>query len=99
MGDLINRNADNWRPLFAIADLSAATGRHVSARPRALAPRKADSIGTMLLIDIKATFDDEECRPAVLGGILRSISRWRAGRGLSSASQEAHQQEPAGATT
>ena len=43
MGDLINRTADNWRPLFAIAD---AIGSDWPARIReaaiALAPRESD---------------------------------------------------------
>ena len=60
MGGLINRTADNWRPLFAIAD---AIGSDWPARIReaaiALAPRESDSIGTMLLFDIKAVFDDK----------------------------------------
>jgi putative DNA primase/helicase len=58
MGGLINRDADNWRPLFAIADLVGSDwpGR---ARDAALAltPKDSESIGPMLLGDIKTTFD------------------------------------------
>lgn len=58
MGGLINRVADNWRPLFAIAD---CIGGEWPARIRqaavALAPREADLHGTILLADIKMIFD------------------------------------------
>jgi putative DNA primase/helicase len=55
MGDLVNRAADNWRPLFAVAD---ATGGEWLARVRAIAAtaeaRKEDlSVRTMLLADIR----------------------------------------------
>jgi Protein of unknown function (DUF3631) len=59
MGGLINRVADNWRPLFAIAD---AIGSDWPSRAReaafALGQRENESIGPMLLDDIKSTFDD-----------------------------------------
>jgi len=61
MGALINRDADNWRPLFAIAD---AIGEDWPARIRdaatILAPRESESTGAMLLADIKAIFDKSE---------------------------------------
>ena len=59
MGDLINRLADNWRPLFAIAD---TIGSDWPVRMReaatALVPRESESIGPMLLVDIRAAFND-----------------------------------------
>jgi putative DNA primase/helicase len=59
MAGLINRDADNWRPLFAIADL---VGSDWPSRAReaafALTPKHSESIGPMLLGDIKAVFDD-----------------------------------------
>jgi Protein of unknown function (DUF3631) len=59
MGGLINRVADNWRPLFAIAD---AIGSDWPSRAReaaaSLMPREVESIGPMLLNDIKSVFDD-----------------------------------------
>jgi hypothetical protein len=61
MGGLINRVADNWRPLFAIAD---AIGCDWPDRIRQacadLMPSSehADSADTLLLADIKAIFDD-----------------------------------------
>ena len=58
MGGLINRVADNWRPLFAIADM---IGDDWPNRARAAAanlmPKETESIGPMLLEDIKATFE------------------------------------------
>src|SRR5262249_5617382 len=53
MGGLINRTADNWRSLFAVAD---AIGEDRSERIRDatafLAPRESESAGTLLLADI-----------------------------------------------
>jgi Protein of unknown function (DUF3631) len=59
MGDLMNRVADNWRPLFAIAD---AAGAHWPKRVReiAAAADKASveqSISIRLLRDIRWIFD------------------------------------------
>jgi Protein of unknown function (DUF3631) len=60
MGGLINRIADNWRPLFAIADLIGADWpQRVRQAAVALAPRESDSTNTMLLADIKTVFDDK----------------------------------------
>lgn len=60
MVGLINRDADNWRPLFAIAD---AIGSDWPERARksavALAPGESHSTNTMLLSDIKATFEEK----------------------------------------
>jgi hypothetical protein len=58
MGSLINRTADNWRPLFAIADL---IGLDWPARIRdaayALIGTEPDSDDSVLLADIKATYE------------------------------------------
>jgi hypothetical protein len=91
MGGLINRIADNWRPLFTIAD---CIGGEWPARVRqaavALAPREADSIGTMLLTDIKAVFDEKQidrlasadvCE-ALIGMEGRPWADWKAGKPL-----------------
>jgi putative DNA primase/helicase len=60
MGELINRNADNWRPLFAIADLIGADWPILIREAAAvLTPRESESTGPMLLGDIKAAFDDK----------------------------------------
>ena len=58
MGGLFNRVADNWRPLFAIADMIGddwpSRAREAAAN---LMPRETESIGPMLLEDIKAAFE------------------------------------------
>src|SRR5262245_59038630 len=59
MGGIINRIADNWRPLFAIADATGSDWPRVSQAAKALAPREADSTNTMLLADIRAVFNDK----------------------------------------
>jgi putative DNA primase/helicase len=61
MNDRINRDADNWRSLFAIAD---AIGSDWPARIRnaaaVLSTRESEAHGTMLLADIKAVFDAKD---------------------------------------
>jgi hypothetical protein len=60
MGGLINRVADNWRPLFAIADaIGSDWPERARAAAAALAPRESDSTRTMLLADIKAIWSEE----------------------------------------
>jgi len=59
--DMINRNADNWRPLFAIADLCGEDWPdRVRAAAAALAPREVESIGPKLLADIRSQFDEQK---------------------------------------
>ena len=58
MGGLINRVADNWRPLFAIADLIGDDWPDRAREAAAsLMPKETESIGPMLLEDIKAAFE------------------------------------------
>jgi Protein of unknown function (DUF3631) len=61
MAGLINRTADNWRPLLAIAD---AIGGDWPERARkaaaALAQRESEATGTMLLADTKAVFEEKD---------------------------------------
>ena len=60
MGILINRDADNWRPLFAIADVIGSDWpERIREAAAALAPRESESIGPMLLADIKVVFDEK----------------------------------------
>jgi hypothetical protein len=56
MGGLINRTADNWRPLFAMPTSSDGLA---GAHPKAAAARPARqrSTGPMLLADIGAIFE------------------------------------------
>jgi hypothetical protein len=61
MGDIINRIADNWRPLFAIADaIGGDWPQRARNAAKALTPLDADSFGTTLLNDIKNVFDARE---------------------------------------
>jgi hypothetical protein len=58
MGCFINRAADNWRPLFAIADtLGGEWPERLRAAAAALAPRESESIGPMLLADVQVAYD------------------------------------------
>jgi hypothetical protein len=61
MGGLINRVADNWRPLFAIADIIGSDWpvRAREAASALLPSGDGDSIGPMLLADIRAAFDEK----------------------------------------
>ena len=60
MVGLINRAADNWRPLFAIADvIGSEWPQRVRESAAKLAPRESESIGPMLLADIKMVFDQD----------------------------------------
>jgi Protein of unknown function (DUF3631) len=59
MGDLQNRVADNWRPLFALADVAGGpwppSVRKIAAA--ADAARAEQSVGVLLLADCKDAFD------------------------------------------
>jgi Protein of unknown function (DUF3631) len=62
VGELTNRAADNWRPLFAIAD--AIGGAWVTEARRianaAVQAMKEESINVQLFVDIKAIFEGLE---------------------------------------
>ena len=61
MDGLINRDADNWRALFAIADLIGSDWpQRARDAAAALAPKDSESIGPMLLTDIKTAFGDQD---------------------------------------
>jgi hypothetical protein len=60
MGDLINRGADNWRALFAIANvIGGEWPAQVAAAAAQLAPREPGSVGVILLGDIKTIFSEQ----------------------------------------
>lgn len=60
MGGLINRVADNWRPLFAIADVIGFDWpKRIREACAGLAPREGESTGPMALADIRTTFDEK----------------------------------------
>ena len=57
--EMINRNRDNWRCLFCIAQVIGEDWPDRIRRAAVvLAPREANSHGTILLADIKAIFDE-----------------------------------------
>jgi putative DNA primase/helicase len=61
MGGLINRTADNWRPLFAIADLIGSDWpMRIREAAQTLIGTEPDSDDTILLADIKATFEAKD---------------------------------------
>jgi hypothetical protein len=92
MGALINRTADNWRPLFAIADLIGDDWPvRIREAAAVLAPRDSESTGPMLLADIKEVFDEKgtdrlasadmcEALTAMEG---RPWAEWKASKGAS----------------
>jgi putative DNA primase/helicase len=92
MGLLINRDADNWRPLYIIASTIGADwpGRIRDAAAM-LAPRESESVGPMLLADIKAVFDDKgldrlasvEICAALTVREDRPWAEWKASKGAS----------------
>jgi putative DNA primase/helicase len=57
---VFNRNADNWRPLLAIADATRWGGELRIIIPRSVAASAGErtSLGAMLLTDIKSRFDE-----------------------------------------
>ena len=61
IGGLTNRTADNWRPLFAIADaIGSDWPERIRKSAAKLAPRESESTGTMLLADIRAVFHEKK---------------------------------------
>jgi len=61
MGGLFNRVADNWRPLFTIADMIGSDwperARQAAA---ALMPKESEAVGPMVLADIGVAFADKD---------------------------------------
>jgi hypothetical protein len=102
---LHSRMADNWRPLFAIADLAGGSwGRRARCIAEKLsAERTEDTASVMLLEDIRAYFEElnrEEYPSADLVAWLadreeRPWCEWKAGRPLT-ARQVARLLEPFG---
>lgn len=60
MGKLENRTADNWRPLFALADLAGAGwGKKIRDIADKVSERSEDK-STLLLSDVRAIFETRE---------------------------------------
>jgi Protein of unknown function (DUF3631) len=92
MGTLINRDADNWRPLFAIADVIGSDWpERIREAAALLRPRDIESTGPMLLGDIQATFDDRQTDRLASTELVEALAaiegrpwaEWRAGKGAS----------------
>jgi putative DNA primase/helicase len=61
MGDLLNRDADNWRSLFSLADLIGEDWpERIRSAATTLTPRESESTGPMLLADIKASYESKK---------------------------------------
>ncbi len=76
MGGLINRGADNWRPLFTVADIiSGDWPARIRAAAARLAPREANSHGVVLLGDVKATFADSGADRLASGQIAEALHK------------------------
>ena len=87
MGGLINRTADNWRPLFAIADIIGSDWpERIREAAAKLAPRDSESTGPMLLADIRAIFEsaDRLASVDICDGLAamegRPWAEWKAGK-------------------
>jgi hypothetical protein len=92
MGTLINRDADNWRPLFAIADLCGEDWpERIRAAAAILTPRESESTGPMLLADIKAVYDGKGADRLASADLCEALAamegrpwpEWRASKGAS----------------
>jgi Protein of unknown function (DUF3631) len=95
MGPLQNRVADNWRPLFALADLAGgkwpARAREIASA--ADAARAEQSVGVLLLADCRAAFDrrgvdrlsSEELTAYLTGLEDRPWPEFKRGKALSQA--------------
>jgi putative DNA primase/helicase len=88
----INRNADNWRPLFALADLIGTDWpQRIREAAALLMPRESESVGPMLLADIRDVFDlraTDRLASAEICEFLASIegrpwAEWKASKGSS----------------
>jgi hypothetical protein len=89
-----NRRADNWRILFAIADLCAgAEDWGARAREAAVVLERASdttSIGVRLLADIKRIFDEIGCAVILSAALVERLkedqeapwAEWNRGKGL-----------------
>jgi putative DNA primase/helicase len=92
MDGLINRNRDNWRCLFTIADMIGADWpERVREAAAVLTPRESESTGPMLLGDIAAVFNEKNINRLASADMCEALvamegkpwAEWRAGKGAS----------------
>jgi putative DNA primase/helicase len=90
--EMINRNADNWRPLFAIADLCGEDWpQRIRQAAAALGPRESETYGTMLLADIRGVFDEKQTDRMASGDMADALAsiegrpwaEWKASKNAS----------------
>jgi Protein of unknown function (DUF3631) len=77
MGELFNRQADNWRPLFAIAD--AAGGKwpelvRKTAKALIVTDDGAETLDIKLLADIRAVFTNDTLKNVVISDTETTIT-------------------------
>jgi hypothetical protein len=74
---VFNRLADNWRPLFAIAEIAGGDWPRRAAAALAQLTAKVDmdaeGVGTMLLADIRDIFDRTEVDPIPAADIVEAL--------------------------
>ena len=74
---VFNRLADNWRPLFAMAEIAGGDWPQRAAIAFAKLTAKADmdaeGIGTMLLADIRDIFDQTEADPIPAADLVEAL--------------------------
>jgi hypothetical protein len=94
MGQLINRVADNWRPLFAIADIVKWPKHARTVAHGAEAKKEDQSVGTRLLSDIREIFttrpESDRISSTELASTLglmegRPWAEWRNGKPMTAA--------------
>jgi Protein of unknown function (DUF3631) len=92
MGGIINRIRDNWRPLFAIADVVGSDWpERIREAAADLTPQESESTGPTLLADIKQAFDDkavDRLASAEICEVLNAMegrpwADWKASHGAS----------------
>jgi putative DNA primase/helicase len=92
MGELINRDSDNWRPLFTITDIVGSDWPERIREAAGLLRSSGDeSTGPMLLADIKSIYTEKaadrlasaELCEALVAIEGRPWAEWRASRGSS----------------
>jgi putative DNA primase/helicase len=92
MGDLTNRDADNWRVLFTIAEIVGEDWpERIRTAAAVLTPRESESTGPMLLADIRTAFDEantDRLASAALCAALATMegrpwAEWKASKNAS----------------
>jgi hypothetical protein len=90
--EMINRDRDNWRPLFSIADVIGGDWPdRIREAAMVIAPRDSETFGIMLLADIKMLFEERntdrlasaEICDALAAMENRPWAEWKASKGAS----------------